>query len=117
MIRFSLSHGNPILIEHFIVWFMLYVFFVCYYYYYYYFSDQESLSFKFQINSHSLKHLICYIRYIATIDGLVHKRHLIAISEGTTVEGVLCVPDVVELLPRQPEMQRTRIRIVVIYLF
>ncbi|KAG4983935.1 hypothetical protein JHK87_028684 [Glycine soja] len=51
--------------------------------------------------------------YIATIDGLVHKRHLIAISEGTTVEGVLCVPDVVELLPRQPEMQRTRIRIVV----
>lgn len=67
--------------------------------------------------SHSLKHLICYIRYIATVDGLVHKRHLIAISEGTTVEGVLCVPDVVELLPRQPEMQRTRIRIVVIYLF
>ncbi|KAG4908123.1 hypothetical protein JHK85_057620 [Glycine max] len=52
-------------------------------------------------------------RYIATVDGLVHKRHLIAISEGTTVEGVHCVPDVVELLPHQPEMQRARIRIVV----
>ncbi|KAK7391398.1 hypothetical protein VNO78_19814 [Psophocarpus tetragonolobus] len=51
--------------------------------------------------------------YIATVDGLVHKRHLIAISEGTTVEGVHCVPDVVELLPRQPDMQRARIRIVV----
>uniref|UniRef100_A0A0R0ED85 RNA-binding S4 domain-containing protein n=1 Tax=Glycine max TaxID=3847 RepID=A0A0R0ED85_SOYBN len=51
--------------------------------------------------------------YIATVDGLVHKRHLIAISEGTTVEGVHCVPDVVELLPHQPEMQRARIRIVV----
>ncbi|KAL2324837.1 hypothetical protein Fmac_023895 [Flemingia macrophylla] len=51
--------------------------------------------------------------YIATVDGLVHKRHLIAISEGTTIEGVHCVPDIVELLPRQPDMQRARLRIVV----
>ncbi|TKY51627.1 Ribosomal large subunit pseudouridine synthase B [Spatholobus suberectus] len=51
--------------------------------------------------------------YIATVDGLVHKRHLIDISDGTTIEGVHCVPDIVELLPRQPDMQRARIRIVV----
>ncbi|CAJ1976725.1 unnamed protein product [Sphenostylis stenocarpa] len=51
--------------------------------------------------------------YIATVDGLVYKRHLIAISEGTTIEGVHCVPDGVELLPRQADMQRARIRIVV----
>lgn len=63
--------------------------------------------------SHSLKHHICYIRYIATIDGLVHKRHLIAISDGTTIEGVHCIPDIVELLPREPDMQRARLRIVV----
>ncbi|XP_061370621.1 putative ribosomal large subunit pseudouridine synthase SVR1, chloroplastic isoform X2 [Gastrolobium bilobum] len=51
--------------------------------------------------------------YIATIDGSVHKRHLIAISEGTTIEGVHCTPDIVELLPRQPDVQRARLRIVV----
>lgn len=37
--------------------------------------------------------------YIATIDGVVNKRHLIAISEGTVIEGVHCTPDSVELLP------------------
>ncbi|RDX85909.1 putative ribosomal large subunit pseudouridine synthase SVR1, chloroplastic, partial [Mucuna pruriens] len=51
--------------------------------------------------------------YIATVDGVVHKRHLITISEGTIIEGVHCVPDSVELLPRQPDMQRARLRIVV----
>ncbi|KAE8672025.1 Pseudouridine synthase family protein isoform 2 [Hibiscus syriacus] len=51
--------------------------------------------------------------YIATIDGEVRKRHLIAISEGTEIEGVLCVPDSVELLPKQPDLSRPRIRIVV----
>ncbi|KAL5069482.1 hypothetical protein RYX36_020369 [Vicia faba] len=51
--------------------------------------------------------------YIATVNGLVHKRHLTAISEGTTIEGVRCVPDSVELLPRMPDTQRSRLRIVV----
>lgn len=51
--------------------------------------------------------------YIATVDGVVHKRHLTAISEGTTIEGVHCVPDSVELLPRMPDTQRSRLRIVV----
>lgn len=51
--------------------------------------------------------------YIATVNGLVHKRHLTAISEGTTIEGVHCVPDSVELLPRMPDTQRSRLRIVV----
>ncbi|GMH11247.1 hypothetical protein Nepgr_013088 [Nepenthes gracilis] len=51
--------------------------------------------------------------YIATIDGEVHKRHLIAISEGTIVDGVHCTPDSVELLPRQPDLLRPRIRLVV----
>lgn len=51
--------------------------------------------------------------YIATVDGLVHKRHLTAISEGTTIEGVHCVPDSVELLPRMADTQRSRLRIVV----
>ncbi|PHT33487.1 hypothetical protein CQW23_25287 [Capsicum baccatum] len=46
--------------------------------------------------------------YIATIDGEVHKRHLIAISEGTVIEGVHCTPDNVELLPRQPDLPRPR---------
>lgn len=40
-----------------------------------------------------------------------------AISEGTVVEGVHCVPDSVELLPRQPDMQRPRLRIVVLLFF
>ncbi|XP_055962252.1 putative ribosomal large subunit pseudouridine synthase SVR1, chloroplastic isoform X2 [Mercurialis annua] len=51
--------------------------------------------------------------YIATIEGVVNKRHLIAISEGTTIEGVHCTPDSVELLPSQPDMSRPRLRIVV----
>ncbi|XP_074357582.1 putative ribosomal large subunit pseudouridine synthase SVR1, chloroplastic [Apium graveolens] len=51
--------------------------------------------------------------YIATIDGAVNKRHLVAISEGTVVDGVHCTPDAVELLPQQPDISRTRIRIVV----
>lgn len=53
-------------------------------------------------------------RYIATIDGEVKKRHLIAISEGTEIEGILCIPDSVELLPRQPDLSRPRLRIVVL---
>lgn len=59
----------------------------------------------------------CHARYIATIDGAVHKRHLLAISEGTTIEGLHCVPDVVELLPRQPDAPRDRLRIVVCLFF
>ncbi|PWA79241.1 pseudouridine synthase, RluC/RluD [Artemisia annua] len=51
--------------------------------------------------------------YIATIDGAVNKRHLIAISEGTVVDGVRCIPDAVELLPQQPDKSRPRLRIVV----
>ena len=51
--------------------------------------------------------------YIATIDGEVHKRHLIAISEGTIIDGVHCTPDNVELLPGQPDLSRPRLRIVV----
>ncbi|KAL2525882.1 pseudouridine synthase family protein [Abeliophyllum distichum] len=51
--------------------------------------------------------------YIATIDGAVNKRHLLAISEGTVVEGVHCTPEVVELLPQQPDISRPRLRIVV----
>ncbi|KAD7479998.1 hypothetical protein R6Q59_008785 [Mikania micrantha] len=51
--------------------------------------------------------------YIATIDGAVHKKHLIAISEGTLIDGVQCTPDAVELLPQQPDKTRPRIRIVV----
>ncbi|KAI7749866.1 hypothetical protein M8C21_027531 [Ambrosia artemisiifolia] len=51
--------------------------------------------------------------YIATIDGSVHKRHLVAISEGTVIDGVHCTPDAVELLPQQPDKTRPRLRIVV----
>ncbi|ONK57011.1 uncharacterized protein A4U43_C10F15640 [Asparagus officinalis] len=51
--------------------------------------------------------------YIATIEGGVHRRHLIAISEGTQIDGVHCVPDSVELLPSQPDASRPRLRIVV----
>lgn len=56
---------------------------------------------------------ICGCRYIATIDGAVNKRHLVAISEGTVVDGIHCTPDAVELLPQQPDISRVRIRIVV----
>lgn len=51
--------------------------------------------------------------YIATINGVVSKRHLFAISEGTVIEGVHCTPDSVELLPQQPDVPRPRLRIVV----
>ncbi|KAK6144734.1 hypothetical protein DH2020_021554 [Rehmannia glutinosa] len=51
--------------------------------------------------------------YIATINGAVNKRHLITISEGTVIEGVHCTPDLVELLPQQPDISRPRLRIVV----
>ncbi|KAJ6727297.1 PSEUDOURIDINE SYNTHASE FAMILY PROTEIN-RELATED [Salix purpurea] len=51
--------------------------------------------------------------YIATINGVVSKRHLFAISEGTVVEGVHCTPDSVELLPQQSDAPRPRLRIVV----
>ncbi|XP_022765449.1 putative ribosomal large subunit pseudouridine synthase SVR1, chloroplastic [Durio zibethinus] len=51
--------------------------------------------------------------YIATIDGEVKNRHLIAISEGTEIEGIHCIPDSVELLPRQPDSSRPRLRVVV----
>ncbi|XP_022133495.1 putative ribosomal large subunit pseudouridine synthase SVR1, chloroplastic [Momordica charantia] len=51
--------------------------------------------------------------YIAAIDGAVSKQNLIAISEGTIIDGVHCTPDSVELLPRQPDVSRSRLRIVV----
>ncbi|PSS05073.1 Pseudouridine synthase, RsuA/RluB/E/F, conserved site protein [Actinidia chinensis var. chinensis] len=51
--------------------------------------------------------------YIVAIDGVVNKRHLIAISEGTVIDGVHCTPDAVELLPQQPDISRPRLRIVV----
>lgn len=44
---------------------------------------------------------------------MVSKRHLFAVSEGTVIEGVRCVPDSVELLPQQPDRPRPRLRIVV----
>lgn len=51
--------------------------------------------------------------YIATINGAVNKQHLITISEGTVIDGTHCTPDVVELLPQQPDVKRHRLRIVV----
>ncbi|GAB2222692.1 hypothetical protein Drorol1_Dr00016815 [Drosera rotundifolia] len=51
--------------------------------------------------------------YIATIQGDVHKRHLVTISEGTMIDGRHCTPDVVEFLPRQGDNPRHRIRVVV----
>ncbi|XP_065861563.1 putative ribosomal large subunit pseudouridine synthase SVR1, chloroplastic [Euphorbia lathyris] len=51
--------------------------------------------------------------YIAAVEGSVSKRHLIALSDGTVVEGVHCTPDSVELLPRQADVSRARLRIVV----
>ena len=58
--------------------------------------------------------LIC--RYIATIDGEVNTQHLIAISEGTVIDGVHCTPDSVELLPPQPAiLMKPRLRIVVLF--
>lgn len=57
----------------------------------------------------------CLHRYIATIDGAVSRRHLIAISEGTVIEGIHCTPDLVELLPRQPDKPRPCLRVVVCF--
>lgn len=57
--------------------------------------------------------LFCHSRYIAAVDGVVNKKHLVAISEGTVIDGVHCTPDSVELLPKQPDMSRPRLRIVV----
>lgn len=51
--------------------------------------------------------------YIATIEGNVTRRHLVAISEGTLIDGIHCAPDSVELLPVQPNTPRSRLRIVV----
>ncbi|KAL9229260.1 hypothetical protein vseg_004746 [Gypsophila vaccaria] len=51
--------------------------------------------------------------YIAAVVGNVHKRHLIALSQGTSIDGVHCTPESVELLPRQPDKPRDRLRIVV----
>ncbi|KAK4836257.1 hypothetical protein QYF36_020524 [Acer negundo] len=51
--------------------------------------------------------------YIASVDSVVNKKHLIAISEGTVIDGLHCTPDSVELLPKQPDVSRARLRIVV----
>ncbi|KAG7032979.1 putative ribosomal large subunit pseudouridine synthase SVR1, chloroplastic [Cucurbita argyrosperma subsp. argyrosperma] len=51
--------------------------------------------------------------YIAAIDGAVSKQNLITISEGTVIDGVHCIPDAVELLPQQPDIPRSRLRITV----
>ncbi|XP_047089484.1 putative ribosomal large subunit pseudouridine synthase SVR1, chloroplastic [Lolium rigidum] len=51
--------------------------------------------------------------YVVTIDGAVHKKHLIAISEGTRIDGVKVVPDSVEPLDAQTDTKRTRLKIVV----
>ncbi|XP_074272765.1 putative ribosomal large subunit pseudouridine synthase SVR1, chloroplastic [Silene latifolia] len=51
--------------------------------------------------------------YIATVVGDVHKRHLVALGQGTTIDGVHCTPEYVELLPRQPDKPKDRLRIVV----
>ncbi|PKA48039.1 23S rRNA pseudouridine2604 synthase [Apostasia shenzhenica] len=51
--------------------------------------------------------------YIASIEGVVHRKHLVSMSEGTAVDGVHCIPDSVELLPSQPDVTRPRLRIVV----
>ncbi|CAI0410963.1 unnamed protein product [Linum tenue] len=58
-------------------------------------------------------HNIAMRRYIATVEGTVGNRHLMAITKGTVVDGVHCTPDSVELLPRQPDMPRARLRIVI----
>ncbi|GLT93242.1 hypothetical protein SLE2022_110430 [Rubroshorea leprosula] len=51
--------------------------------------------------------------YIAVIDGVVKTQHLVNISKGTVIEGMHCTPDSVELMPRQPDLKRPRLRIVV----
>jgi len=54
-------------------------------------------------------------RYVVTIDGVVHKKHLIAISEGTKIDGVMCVPDLVEPLA-ESDTRKTRLKIVVFFI-
>jgi len=51
--------------------------------------------------------------YVVTIDGAVHKKHLVAISGGTIIDGVKVVPDLVEPLDAQADTKRTRLKIVV----
>ncbi|EEF46008.1 ribosomal large subunit pseudouridine synthase B, putative [Ricinus communis] len=60
-----------------------------------------------------LKNLLTLHLLYQKIDGAVNKRHLIAISGGTIIQGVHCTPDSVELLPRKPDLLRPRLRIVV----
>ena len=62
-------------------------------------------------NNWMMCNLFCGSRYSTTIDGAVNKRHLIAISEGTVVDGVSCIPE--ELLPQQPDKSRPRLCIMV----
>jgi hypothetical protein len=52
---------------------------------------------------------------VVIIDGAVHKKHLIAISEGTKIDGVMCIPDLVEPLDAQSDTRKTRLRIVVFF--
>jgi len=52
---------------------------------------------------------------VVTIDGAVHKKHLIAISEGTKIDGVMCIPDLVEPLDAQSDTRKTRLKIVVFF--
>ena len=52
---------------------------------------------------------------MVTIDGAVHKKHLIAISEGTKIDGVMCIPDLVEPLDAQSDTRKTRLKIVVFF--
>ncbi|VAH87651.1 unnamed protein product [Triticum turgidum subsp. durum] len=54
--------------------------------------------------------------YVVTIDGAVHKKHLVAISGGTVIDGVKVVPDLVEPLDAQADTKRTRLKIVASYL-
>lgn len=51
--------------------------------------------------------------YIAAVEGVISKRQLVTISEGTVIDGAKCIPDAVELLPQQPNVSRSRLRIVV----
>lgn len=51
--------------------------------------------------------------YVVTIDGAVHKKHLVAISGGTIIDGVKVVPDLVEPLDAQADTKRMRLKIVV----
>jgi len=52
---------------------------------------------------------------VVTIDGAVHKKHLIAISEGTKIDGVMCIPDLVEPLDAQSDTRKTRLKIVLFF--